>query len=75
MKKLNVGIVGYGWAAEAHLAALDATSNAQVTAIGSSRQLDPTALSTRHGSPLKLAHRLEDLLTDRSATAGQPVKP
>ena len=41
MKKYNVGIVGYGWAATAHIAAINATGRAQVTAVCSSRKLSP----------------------------------
>jgi len=63
-KRFNVGIVGYGWAAEAHLAALNATSNARVAAICSSRPLDPQQLSAKHQCPLKVCRRLEDLLAD-----------
>ena len=51
MKKYNVGIIGYGWAAEAHIPAINAGPLAQVTAVCSSRQLDPAALSARHGAP------------------------
>jgi predicted dehydrogenase len=32
-KKYNVGIIGYGWAATAHIDAINASSQAQVTAI------------------------------------------
>ena len=64
MKKLNVGIVGYGWAAEAHIAAINATSNGQVTAICSARPLDPTELSAKHRCRLTVYHRLDDLLAD-----------
>ncbi len=66
MKTIRVGIVGYGWAAEAHLAAINANSNARVTTICSARALDPVALSAKHGCPLKVVHRLDDLLSDRS---------
>jgi hypothetical protein len=66
MKKLIVGIVGCGWAAEAHLGAINATSNAQVTTICSARPLDPAALSAKPGCPLKVVGRLEDLWADRS---------
>ena len=31
MKKYNVGIIGYGWVSGAHIAAINATSLAQVT--------------------------------------------
>ena len=36
MKKYNVGIIGYGWVATAHIQAINATTNAQVRAIYSS---------------------------------------
>ena len=45
MKKYNVGIIGYGWVSGAHIAAINATSLAQVTAIYSSRPQDAAALS------------------------------
>jgi predicted dehydrogenase len=66
MKKFNVGIVGYGWAAKAHLEAIKATSNGQVTTICSSRKLDPAALSAEHGCPLRLYDRLDAMLADPS---------
>jgi predicted dehydrogenase len=53
MKKYNVGIVGYGWVAGAHIAAINATAHAQVTAVFSSRQLDEAELSAKHGTPIK----------------------
>jgi predicted dehydrogenase len=43
-KKLNVGIVGYGWVATAHIAAINACADAQVVAVCSSRKLDPATL-------------------------------
>ena len=46
MKKYNVGMVGYGWVATAHIPAINATSLAQVTAVCSSRKLDPAQLGT-----------------------------
>ena len=33
MKKYNVGIVGYGWVATAHIPAINATPLGQVTAV------------------------------------------
>ena len=53
MKKLNVGIVGYGWVATAHIAAINASANAQVTAIYSSRALDTKELRTAHGTEVR----------------------
>jgi predicted dehydrogenase len=52
-KKHNVAIIGYGWAATAHIAAINAAPNAQVTAVWSSRPLDSAELSARHGLPIK----------------------
>jgi predicted dehydrogenase len=63
-KKYNLGIVGYGWVSGAHIAAINATPSAQVTAIYSSRQLDPAELSAKHGSPVKCYDRLEAMLGD-----------
>ncbi len=40
MKKYNVGIVGYGWVASAHIPAINATTLGQVTAVCSARKLD-----------------------------------
>jgi predicted dehydrogenase len=52
MKKYNVGIIGYGWVASAHIPAINATSLGQVTAICSSRKLDGGELSARHGGKI-----------------------
>jgi predicted dehydrogenase len=49
MKKYNVGIVGYGWVATAHIPAINATALGQVTAVCSSRKLEAAALSAQHG--------------------------
>jgi predicted dehydrogenase len=64
MKKYNVGIVGYSWAAGAHIEAINKTSLAQVTAICSSRKLDPAEISARHGSPVKCFTDLAEMLAD-----------
>ncbi len=63
MRKFNVGVVGYGWAAGAHIAALNATSRAQVAAICSSRPLDPDELSAKHGGRIACYRDLKSLLT------------
>jgi len=52
MKKYNVGIIGYGWVATAHIAAINASPYAQVTAVYSSRKLDNAELSAKHGSDI-----------------------
>lgn len=52
-KKYNVAVIGYGWAATAHIAAINATTSAQVTAVWSSRPLDGAELTARHGSTIR----------------------
>ena len=63
-KKYNVGIIGYGWAATAHIDAINATSQAQVTAIYSSRTLDSATLSAKHGGKIKAYQSVEAMLAD-----------
>jgi predicted dehydrogenase len=63
MKKYNVAVIGYGWAATAHIAAINATSQAQVTAVWSSRKLDDAELSARHGSTIKTYTDLAAMLS------------
>jgi len=64
MKKYNVGIVGYGWVASAHIPAINATSLGQVTAVCSRRELNAAELSTRHGGSISVYRDYEDLLAD-----------
>src|SRR5687768_5764940 len=64
-KKYNVGIIGYGWAAGAHIAAINATTQAQVVAVWSSRPLDSAELSAKHGSPITTFTDLEAMLSSR----------
>ena len=64
MKTLNVGIVGYGWAATAHLAAINATRQGRVVAVCSSRPLVAAELSAKHGCPIRVYQRLDDMLAD-----------
>ena len=65
-KNYNVGVVGYGWAATAHIPAINACENAQVTAIYSSRPLDAEALSKEYGSPIKVYNDFSELIADDS---------
>lgn len=65
MKKYNVGIIGYGWVATAHIAAIKASPNAQVTAVYSSRPHDDAELSTQWGSPIKAYTDLNTMLADK----------
>lgn len=66
MNQCNVGIIGYGWAATAHIAAINGGTGGQVTAVCSSRALSAAELSARHGSAIKIHTTLEDLLADPS---------
>ncbi len=63
-KKINVAIIGYGWAATAHIAAINASQQAQVTAVWSSRTLDSAELSAKHGSHIKTYTDLAAMLQD-----------
>lgn len=66
MEKYNVGIIGYGWVATAHIAAINASSNAQVTAVYSSRQLDDAEVSEKWGSAIRTYTDLDTMLADKS---------
>ncbi|HUX96521.1 MAG TPA: Gfo/Idh/MocA family oxidoreductase [Bacteroidales bacterium] len=64
MKKYNVGIIGYSWAAGAHIEAINKTEWARVTAVYSSRNLDPAELNTRHGGNIRCFTDLSQMLSD-----------
>ena len=63
-KKYNVGIIGYGWAATAHIAAINATTQGRVAAVWSSRPLDSAELSAKHGGTIKAYRELDAMLAD-----------
>ena len=62
--KYNVAVLGYGWAASAHIAAINGTRQARVTDVWSSRALSSTELSARHGSPVRVHSDLDAMLSD-----------
>ena len=64
MKKYNVGIIGYGWVASAHIPAINASSQAQVTAVFSSRPLDDAEVSAKHGGKIRCYTNLDEMLAD-----------
>lgn len=64
VKKYNVGVIGYGWVASAHIPAINATGHAQVTAVCSSRPLDSVALSQKYGSSIVAYTDLDAMLAD-----------
>ncbi len=65
-KTYNVGVIGYGWAATAHIPAINACENAQVTAIYSSRPLDADALSKQYGGEITVYDDVKKMLKDDS---------
>ena len=66
LKKYNVGIIGYGWVSGAHIAAINATTFAQVTAVYSSRKLDAAEVSARHGGKITVYNDLNAMLQDHT---------
>ena len=64
MSNYNVGLVGYGWAATAHIAAINATRQGRVTAVCSSRPLDAAELSAKYGTPIRVYRDLDAMLAD-----------
>lgn len=63
-RKLNVAIAGYGWAATAHIPAINATRRAQVVAIYSSRPQDAALLSAQYGCAMRTTTDFAELLCD-----------
>lgn len=63
-KRYNVGIIGYGWVATAHIAAINATPHAQVTAVCSARPLNAAEVSARHGGNIKCFTSVDEMLKD-----------
>ena len=63
-KKYNVGVVGYGWAATAHIEAINATTQGQVAAVCSTRKLDAAELAARHDGTIRVYNDLASMLAD-----------
>ena len=64
MSDLNVGIVGLGWVAGAHIETLKAVEGASVTAVCSRRQHDEADLEREYGTPLRAYTDYEAMLAD-----------
>ena len=64
MKKYNVGIIGYGWVATAHIPAINATTLGRVAAVYSSRELDSAELSAKHGGTITAYNDLDEMLAN-----------
>jgi len=64
MSDLNVGIVGLGWVAGAHIEAFKTVEGASVTAICSRRDHDQSDLEQEFGTPLNAYTNYEAMLSD-----------
>ena len=64
MSTYNVAIIGYSWAATAHIDALKGVAQAQVTDVWSSRPLDSRELSERHGGAIRTHTDLASMLAN-----------
>ena len=64
MGDLNVGIVGVGWVAGAHIETYKAVNGANVTAVCSRRKLDPAELEKQYGLPLKVYNDYDTFLKE-----------
>lgn len=58
----KVGIIGYGWAAAAHIDAINGTEQGTVTSVFSSRDLDDVEISALHGSEIKSYKDVNDMI-------------
>ena len=63
-ERYNVGIIGYSWAATAHIGAINGTTRGIVTDVYSARPLDAAELTARHGCPIRVHSNLEAMLAD-----------
>ena len=66
MKHFNVGIIGYGWVATAHIPAINDTRQGVVSAVCSSRPQDPDLLSSKYGSAISTYTSVDAMLEDPS---------
>jgi predicted dehydrogenase len=64
LNELNVGIVGLGWVAGAHIETFKSVQGAKVTAVCSRRELQEADLEKQYGIPLKAYRSLDAMLSD-----------
>jgi UDP-N-acetyl-2-amino-2-deoxyglucuronate dehydrogenase len=64
MKKYKVGVIGFGWVATAHIPAINASPQAEVTAVCSSRKLDPAEVAKTCGREVKIYDSVDKMLKD-----------
>lgn len=66
MSDLNIGIVGLGWVAGAHIETFKSVQGAKVTTVCSRRELNETELQKQYGVSLKAYRSYETMLADPS---------
>jgi predicted dehydrogenase len=64
MRDLNVGVVGLGWVAGAHIETFKSVQGANVTVVCSRRELKESDLTKQYGIPLKAYTSYEAMLAD-----------
>lgn len=64
MSDLNIGIVGLGWVAGAHIETFKNVQGANVTAVCSRRVLNETDLEKEYGIPIKAYQNFDEMLKD-----------
>jgi predicted dehydrogenase len=63
MRPWRVGLVGYGWVAGAHIDALNLIEGVDVAAICTSRDIDPSEITRRHGRSIEIVRDFDALLS------------
>lgn len=66
MEQINIGIVGLGWVAGAHISAFNQIPGTKVTAVCSRRELNEAEISAQYGTPLKAYRDYAEMLRDPS---------
>jgi len=66
MGDMNVGVVGLGWAAGAHIETFKHVEGARVTAVCSRRRLEPADVERTYGLPLAAYQDYDRMLADDS---------
>ena len=64
IRATKVGIIGYGWAATAHIDAINGTDQGEVTAVYSSRPLEDAQLSATHGGSVRGFQDVSEMLAE-----------
>src|SRR5712664_4223372 len=64
MRDLNVGVVGLGWVAGAHIETFKSVQGANVIGVCSRRELKESDLAKQYGVPLKAYKSYEAMLAD-----------